>query len=29
MSSTELQIVRKSATLRLLVEDKLRSAIAT
>src|ERR1700691_6465653 len=28
MSSTELQIVRKSATLRLLVEDKLRSAIA-
>src|ERR1700693_2553463 len=29
MSSTELQIVRKSATLRLLVEDKLRSAIGT
>src|ERR1700761_1467063 len=29
MSSTELQIVRKSATLRLLVEDKLRAAIAT
>src|SRR5580658_6629334 len=29
MSSTELQIVRKSATLRLLVEDKLRSAIAS
>src|ERR1700743_1459943 len=29
MSSSELQIVRKSATLRLLVEDKLRAAIAT
>src|ERR1700727_3503012 len=29
MSSTELQIVRKSATLRLLVEDKVRSGIAT
>jgi DNA-binding GntR family transcriptional regulator len=29
MSSPELQIVRKPATLRLLVEEKLRSAIAS
>jgi DNA-binding GntR family transcriptional regulator len=29
MSSTDLQIVRKSATLRLMVEEKLRSAIAS
>lgn len=29
MPNAELQIVRKSATLRLLVEEKLRSAIAT
>jgi DNA-binding GntR family transcriptional regulator len=28
MSSTELHVMRKSATLRLLVEEKLRSAIA-